>query len=121
MVDDARAHVALCSQLPFMKYVITDNHKVALIDNSGFHADLGEALFGQVTGAGYMRIENGRVKVFGNSVGYGITAKDSDAEIIEKHLDIEQGNWQCGKCDQEANGIKGEAIPEHSRHCAKRS
>lgn len=26
-------------------------------------------------------------------------------------------HWECGKCQQERDGVVGEAIPEHSRHC----
>lgn len=72
-----------------MKYVITDDHKVGLIHERALHADLAEGLYGQVTGAGYMRVENGRVKVWGNSIGYGINAKDSDVPILEAALGIE--------------------------------
>lgn len=71
-----------------MKYVITDNYRVAMVDSRGFHADLSEAIDGLVTGAGHMRIENGRVKVFGVSHGYRIAAKEEDVVILEQALGI---------------------------------
>lgn len=78
-----------------MKYVITQTSefnpvRVALIDEHGFHADLGEAIFGQVVGAGHMKVVNGKVEVYGSSIGLGMVSKDEDAGIIAAHLGITQ-------------------------------
>lgn len=70
-----------------MKYIITDHNKIAL--GSGcYHDDLSHVVTGNVISAGEMRIENGRVVVFGESHGYHIKAKKEDAVEIEKYLNI---------------------------------
>jgi hypothetical protein len=66
-----------------MKYVITDEDEVAIGEDT-FHKILGEGLKGRVVAAGHCDFveEDGSVKVWGGSVGYGINCRFEDAERI---------------------------------------
>lgn len=67
-----------------MKYIITDKGEVAV--GKGFHADLAHSLQGKVVSAGHYEVENGKVRVYGASIGYEINAKPEDAQAIETFL-----------------------------------
>jgi hypothetical protein len=53
--------------------------------------------------------------------GWNAYQRDAEYLIRKEIFEIENWGWECGKCTQEANGLVGEAIPEHSLHCFKRS
>lgn len=66
-----------------MKYVITDQNEFA-IGIGAFHKNLAYGLKGRVTAAGYCRITDGRVQVYGKSAGFGIEARPEDAAHLEQ-------------------------------------
>lgn len=72
-----------------MKYIIfgSEFDPTVLIGNCN-HQILGEAALRnrKPRSAGHVRIVNGKVEVFGESIGYDIKAKPEDAEIIEHYL-----------------------------------
>lgn len=51
----------------------------------------------------------------GMADGYNQTLIDVRSLLTPPH-----SRWQCGKCSQQENGIVGEEIPDHSRHCPLR-
>ncbi len=65
-----------------MKYIITNHNKMA-IGSSCYHKELQDAVSGQVIGAGEMRVKNGKVEVFGESIGYELKATDKDREFLQ--------------------------------------
>ena len=68
-----------------MKYVITDHNKLAC-GTGCYHADLAQAITGKVVSAGEFKIENGLVKVWGTSSGFGISSKEEDAKFIQDRI-----------------------------------
>lgn len=74
-----------------MKYVIDQYNNVVLGSGPVSHRDLFRSLVdsgSNIKAAGHCRIENGRVHVLGESVGYGIAANADDATKIEQALGI---------------------------------
>ncbi len=70
-----------------MKYVITSHNNFA-IGCGAYHQDLAKGLTGNVVSAGYMKFVDGKIKVYGNSVGYMIDSKPEDAKLLEELLGI---------------------------------
>lgn len=72
-----------------MKYIIINNSFCVLgeQDNS-YHAWLKEGFGGRVTGAGYMKIKEGKVEVYSGSVGFNMESKPEDAKIIANDLGL---------------------------------
>ena len=77
-----------------MKYVIGGSEFepciVIGIGRGVLHAELAKSFVGRPKGAGHMRIVNGKVEVFGKSIGYDIEAKEEDAEIIGSYLGLHE-------------------------------
>lgn len=74
-----------------MKYVISDSEfePVVVIGNREVsHLALRSAFPGRVGGAGHFDIEDGKVVVYGKSIGLDMEAKDSDAEILAAYLHL---------------------------------
>ena len=76
----------------FPKYCIYDKFYAIILNPSIGHNTVKiepqHILKGEITGAGYFKIVDGRVHVFGYSSSLGITAKNEDAEIIEMALGL---------------------------------
>lgn len=67
-----------------MKYIITDRGEVRT--GTDHHRILSSDCYGRVVSAGHFRETDDGVKVFGQSYGFGIYAKDEDAVILAKCL-----------------------------------
>jgi hypothetical protein len=70
-----------------MKYVLTDKDEFA-IGRGNYHRDLASGFAGRVIAAGYCRIEDGRVTVYGKSRGFKLEAQPEDAAHLEKLLSM---------------------------------
>jgi len=75
-----------------MKYIIkeTTDETIVVIGNT-MHSFLAEGVCGKYrkpTSAGHMRIVNGTVEVYGESIGYDMKARPEDAKIISSYLGI---------------------------------
>lgn len=67
-----------------MKYIITDKNEVRVGSNT-FHQILSEGCEGKVVSAGHCeKGENGKYRVWGSSIGYGIDSKPEDALLLDK-------------------------------------
>lgn len=73
-----------------MKYVIDKQGNIALGSLTTMHRNLLDALGSgsRIASAGHCIIRDGRITVFGESIGFGILAKPEDAATIEAHLGI---------------------------------
>lgn len=72
-----------------MKYVISKSeYEPIVILGNTFHSELSKAFIGGVKSAGHMRITEGKVEVYGKSVGLNLEAKPEDAHIISVFLGI---------------------------------
>ena len=67
-----------------MKYIITDKREVRT--GGGYHIDLAQGCEGKVIAAGHCERENGKVRVYGESIGFKIQSKPEDAKIIGEAL-----------------------------------
>lgn len=67
-----------------MKYIITDKKEIVI--GNMFHPELAMNCLGKVISAGRIKIEKGKLKVFGKSNSYDIDSKPEDIEIIIKEL-----------------------------------
>ena len=64
-----------------MKYIITDKNEVRT--GGMYHKEMGDECEGKVIRAGhYTKNKDGTYKVFGESIGYSIEAKEEDAQIL---------------------------------------
>ena len=63
-----------------MKYVISDLGEITI--GNDFHFNLARGFLGKVVRAGHCHLKEGIYEVFGESIGYGIKAKDEDAKIL---------------------------------------
>lgn len=65
-----------------MKYVITDNDEARV--GRGYHSELVRGLSGKVIRAGHCELKaDGKYKVWGESLGFGIMAKSDDAHMLD--------------------------------------
>lgn len=75
-----------------MKYIIGGGEfEPKVIIGNTMHSILAETILGKYRkpgSAGYMKIVNGKVEVYGKSIGFGIEAKPEDAIIISRFLGI---------------------------------
>jgi hypothetical protein len=75
-----------------MKYIIYDFMKVVLFPEFVSHADFDSMLrkddrvFRKPTSAGFCKLENGGVKVFGRSTSLGLSPREDDIRMIEEFL-----------------------------------
>ena len=78
-----------------MKYVISDSEFTPIVvignDNTG-HTNLADVFLNGVASAGHFCIVNGRVHVYGKSIGLGIGPKPRDVEILEAYLGLDEAN-----------------------------
>lgn len=76
-----------------MKYVISDEDEVNI--GHGYHFELAENFTGKVIAAGHCKLnDDGKTyTVYGRSIGYGISAKEEDAEMLEG---FEEKCERCG-------------------------
>lgn len=81
-----------------MKYIITDKGEVEIGENT-FHQILAQNVEGRVVAAGHVRFKDGKAEVYGESFGYGISAKKEDALLI--------GKWMI----ESRTGARGGSIP----------
>ena len=66
-----------------MKYIITDKDEVRL--GGSFHQIMAEDCEGHVISAGHCeKNPDGTFRVFGESIGYGIKAKQEDATRLQE-------------------------------------
>lgn len=75
-----------------MKYIITGSeYEPTVILGNRNHETLAESVCGKYRkpcSAGHFKIVNGKVEVYGGSIGYDIDAKPEDAEIIQHELGL---------------------------------
>lgn len=75
-----------------MKYIIGgDEFQPRVIIGNTMHSALAETVLGKYRkprSAGHMKIVDGKVEVYGKSIGFGIEAKPEDAIIISRFLGI---------------------------------
>jgi hypothetical protein len=73
-----------------MKYVITDKDEVVV--GNDYHRELARGLEGNVIRAGECeRLKDGWT-VYGKSIGYRISALNSDRDILNKEFVLKQNN-----------------------------
>ena len=65
-----------------MKYIITKQNKVKVFPESVSHSTMGTKK--TIKSAGYIKIENGKIKTYDKSHSLNIPSKKSDAKLIEK-------------------------------------
>ncbi len=69
-----------------MKYIITDQNELVVGVNT-YHQIMAKEVKGDVIAAGHFRLlspEPVKVEVYGESIGYGIKAREGDALKIER-------------------------------------
>jgi len=70
-----------------MKYIIVDGKYPILFSNTLLHCEVAEG-FADITSAGHTEIENGKVRVFGESETLNLKWKDGDATLISNLLNL---------------------------------
>lgn len=73
-----------------MKYVITNKGEVKVGSEHTLHVHLTKNLRGEVIAAGHydMNMQGIVTRVYGESIGYGIKAKEQDKETLQKSFDV---------------------------------
>lgn len=75
-----------------MKYVITESGAIGMGGNSEYHKNIAAAIPAieqpaKVVSAGYCKMgEDGKWTVYGNSIGYSMSAKPEDAEKLNTQI-----------------------------------
>ena len=78
-----------------MKYIITDKGEVRT--GGAYHMDMADDCEGRVIAAGHYTVTDGRVYVWGESIGYRIQAKADDRIALRKHLGLVIPSEDVGK------------------------
>ena len=78
-----------------MKYVISDRNEINI--GPGYHSELARDFEGKVVRAGHCeKLADGKYKVWGESIGYGIGAMSEDAKILSGECKVEEPCAVCG-------------------------
>jgi hypothetical protein len=78
-----------------MKYVISIRGSVGVGPSQELHKSIASRhgiLHRDVVAAGHYEVHLGKVKVYGSSIGFNVDAKEEDAPLIQKHLDVIENN-----------------------------
>lgn len=73
-----------------MKYIITDSEfqPEIVIGHDVGHERLTKSIIGRVAGAGHFRIEDGKVKTYGDSIGLNKRPEKRDASLLATYLGL---------------------------------
>lgn len=74
-----------------MKYIITDSEfqPAIVIGHDVGHQDLKKSVpHSRIAGAGHFEIIDGKVQVYGKSIGLGIGPSERDASLLAAHLGL---------------------------------
>jgi hypothetical protein len=67
-----------------LKYLILSNYRPILFPCEISHRDIASRFMDyQIVSAGFVKLENGKVVTYGESISLGLKAKETDAKIIE--------------------------------------
>lgn len=74
-----------------MKYVVDDRSNILIVSPTVEHKEAAKLLSGEVVGAGFVRMNKGRLRVFGESISCNVKNRGAaDEEVLNEKVSMGQ-------------------------------